>query len=90
MPWITAAGGAAPAVIMRSLRSSFGQASCGALSSRPMTTGAPQRCVTPCSPIARSIAPASTRRRQTCVPPSAVTVQGKHQPLQWNIGSVQR
>ena len=22
--------------------------------------------------------------------PAAVTVQGKHQPLQWNIGSVQR
>ena len=32
----------------------------------------------------------STARRQTCVPPIAVTDQGKHQPLQWNIGSVHR
>ena len=39
---------------------------------------------------ARKIAAASTRRRQTCVPASAVTVHGKHQPLQWNIGSVHR
>jgi hypothetical protein len=55
-----------------------------------MTIGAPQRWVTPCSAIAAMIAPASTRRRQTWVPASAVTVQGKHQPLQWNIGRVQR
>ena len=33
---------------------------------------------------------ASTRRRQICVPPSIATVQGKHQPLQWNIGKVHR
>jgi len=32
----------------------------------------------------------STRRRHTCVPDIAVTPQVKHQPLQWNIGSVQR
>ncbi len=32
----------------------------------------------------------STRRRQTWVAPMAVTPQVKHQPLQWNIGSVHR
>ena len=34
--------------------------------------------------------PGSTRRRHTCVAPSAVTPHVKHQPLQWNIGSVHR
>ena len=34
--------------------------------------------------------PGSTRRRQMCVPAIAVTAHVKHQPLQWNIGSVQR
>src|SRR5215813_13093845 len=34
--------------------------------------------------------PGSTRRRQTCVPATAVTAHVKHQPLQWNMGSVQR
>ncbi len=33
---------------------------------------------------------ASTRRRQTCVPATAVTAHVKHQPLQWNMGRVQR
>ena len=61
----------------------------GAFSSRPMTTGAPHRWVTPWRSIAPSIEAASTRRRHTFVPASAATVQGKHQPLQWNIGSVQ-
>src|SRR5262249_61422526 len=32
----------------------------------------------------------STFRRQTWVPATAVTAHVKHQPLQWNIGSVQR
>ncbi len=32
----------------------------------------------------------STDGRHTCVPPAAVTAQVKHQPLQWNIGSVHR
>ncbi len=55
-----------------------------------MTIGAPQRCVTPWRSMASRIAAASTRRRHTFVPPSSATVHGKHQPLQWNIGSVQR
>ena len=33
---------------------------------------------------------ARTARRQTCVPAMSESVQGKHQPLQWNIGRVQR
>ncbi len=40
--------------------------------------------------MASKIAAASTRRRQTLVPAIAATVHGKHQPLQWNIGSVHR
>ena len=90
MPSMTAAGGAEPAVIIAIRRSNLRPRSSGALSSMFITIGAPHRCVTPCSAIAAKIAAASTRRRQTCVPASAVTVQGKHQPLQWNIGRVQR
>ena len=33
---------------------------------------------------------ASTLRRHTFVPTLAAIVQGKHQPLAWNIGTVQR
>ena len=36
------------------------------------------------------MAAASTVRRQTFVPAFAAMVHGKHQPLQWNIGSVHR
>ena len=90
MPCSTAAGGADPAVIIAMVRPTSRRSSAGALSSRLATTGAPQRWVTPSRTIASKIAPASTRRRQTCVPARAVMVQGKHQPLQWNIGRVQR
>ena len=55
-----------------------------------MTIGAPHRCVTLCSAMAAYIASARTQRRHTCVPVTADSVQGKHQPLQWNIGSVHR
>ena len=55
------------------------------------TVGAAQKWVTPDSRMCRQIALGSSlsagtgaRRR------SAVTAHGKHQPLQWNIGSVQR
>ena len=40
--------------------------------------------------ISSHIAGPRTARRQTCVPATAQMVQGKHQPLQWNIGRVQR
>ena len=45
--------------------------------------------VRPSSTLARPTPP-RTARRQTWVPTTAQTVQGKHQPLQWNIGRVQR
>ena len=55
-----------------------------------MTIGAPHRCVTLCSANASYMGPARTHLRHTCVPATSDSVQGKHQPLQWNIGSVQR
>src|SRR4029079_13770213 len=64
--------------------------SAGALSRVDITIGAPHRCVTLCSAMASYIALARTWRRQTWVPATAAIVHGKHQPLQWNIGSVQR
>jgi len=46
--------------------------------------------VTPCLDINSNIFVESTLRRQTLTPAAAAMVQGKHQPLQWNIGSVHR
>ena len=46
--------------------------------------------VTPCVSISSKIFTGSTLRRQTLTPEAAAIVQGKHQPLQWNIGSVHR
>jgi hypothetical protein len=54
------------------------------------TVGAPSRCVTPSSRMSRQTSSGSTFGRHTCVPAAAVTAHGKHQPLQWNIGSVHR
>ena len=39
------------------------------------TIGAPHKWVTRCSAIAAKIGAGSTRRRQTCVPATAVTAQ---------------
>ena len=39
---------------------------------------------------ASKMSAASTLRRHTLVPACRAMVQGKHQPLQWNIGSVHR
>ena len=44
----------------------------------------------PSASISSQMRAGSTLRRQTWVPATAVTAQVKHQPLQWNIGSVQR
>ena len=86
----TASGGGAAAV-KNSTACGSGFFSCaGALSSVAITIGAPHRCVTLCSAIASYIAAARTWRRQTCVPATTEIVHGKHQPLQWNIGSVHR
>ena len=46
--------------------------------------------MTPSSRSAVQMRSGSTLRSATWVPPAAVTAQGKHQPLQWNIGSVHR
>ena len=54
------------------------------------TVGAALKWVIPSVCSSRQISAGSTARRQTWVPPAAVTAQVKHQPLQWNIGSVHR
>ena len=64
--------------------------SAGALIIMPYTMGAPHMWLTLCSLIRPKIRAGSILRRQTLVPALAAMVQGKHQPLQWNIGSVQR
>jgi hypothetical protein len=83
-----AGDGGAPPVATRTVRSS-GPA-CGAYASIDSTVGAPSRWVTRSSRSSRHTSAGSTRRRQTWVAPAAVTAHGKHQPLQWNIGSVHR
>ena len=61
-----------------------------ALSSVDITTGAPHRWVTLCSAMASNIAfgPHPAEAHMGAATPAMV--QGKHQPLQWNIGSVHR
>src|ERR671937_2650848 len=85
----TASGGGAAAVKNSTTCGSGFFSSGGALSKVAITIGAPQRCVTLWRAIASYIAGARTWRRHTCVPPTTERVQGKHQPLQWNMGSVQ-
>ena len=65
-------------------------AAAGSLAIISSTVGAALKFVTPCSRISARICAGSTPRRATCRPPAAVTAHGMHQPLQWNIGSVQR
>ena len=58
---------------------------------RPISTvGAALKWVTPSSRMWRHTVPGSRVRNIKCVPPTAVTAHGKHQPLQWNMGSVHR
>ncbi|HTD33142.1 MAG TPA: AMP-binding protein [Candidatus Elarobacter sp.] len=78
----------APAVVT-TMRRGNGRVS-GWWTSAMRTVGAAQKCVTPSCTIAALIPSGATRRKPTCVAPAAVTAHGKHQPLQWNIGSVQR
>jgi hypothetical protein len=54
------------------------------------TVGAPLKWVTRSRLDQPDHRPGSIARSITCVPPAAVTAHGKHQPLQWNSGSVQR
>ena len=90
MPAITAAGGAAPAVIAWI---PLGTSACklgSAFNIVLRTTGAPQKWLTLCCLINSKIASARTCRRHTLVPATAARVHGKHHPLQWNMGSVHR
>ncbi len=86
----TASGGGAAAVTNSILLGSGRFSSSLALSRVDMTMGAPHRWVTLWSAMASKIGLARTQRRHTCVPATADSVQGKHQPLQWNMGSVHR
>src|SRR4249919_448056 len=62
----------------------------GWLTRKICTVGAPLKCVTPSDSNRSHTRPGSIARRHTCVPPTAVTAQVKHHPLQWNIGSVHK
>ena len=80
--------GGAPAVVILMPRSSPWAREESAMMEQ--TVGAPHRCVTPRSSMASHTGSSRTPRRHRWVPPAAVTAQGVHQPLQWNIGRVQR
>ena len=54
------------------------------------TVGAAQKCVTPDSRRCRQIAPRSTLRQAQVRAAGRGHRPRKHQPLQWNIGSVHR
>ena len=72
---MTAEGGAAPPVAIRTVWANVRRTVSGAWISIDSTTGAPHIWVTSCSWIAGKISAGSTRRRQTCVPPASVTAQ---------------
>src|SRR5574343_1302848 len=90
MPSIMAAGGAAPATMLLTWWVMPCLSASGAAIMADNTMGAPQWWVTLWARMASKMAFGSTRRRQTLTPARAATVQGKHQPLQWNMGSVHR
>ena len=87
---IVAAAGGAPAVTTRTPGGTVPCADAGALASEISTVGAADSQPTRSSRIKEKTSAGSTLRRHTCVPPTAVTVQGKVHPLAWNIGSVHR
>src|SRR6476620_604765 len=89
-PSSTATGGAAPAIRPTTGFALLPFGASGALIMVLYTIGAPHMWVTPCLGISSKILAGSTLRRQTLMPAEAATVHGKHQPLQWNIGSVHR
>jgi hypothetical protein len=75
MASITALGGEAPPVITWTGCSKATFSSVGAWISIVSTIGAPHMWVTPSRRISGKITAGSTLRRQTCVPPAAVTPQ---------------
>ena len=89
-PSMIAAGGAEPAIRPLTAWPMPARCSSGALISMPYTMGAPQRCVTRCSRIRSNTNAGATLRRHTLAPACSAMVQGKHHPLQWNMGSVHK
>ena len=87
--WASRVGdGGAPPVATWTVR---GAGAASGWLTRPISTvGAALKWVTPSSRMWRQTAPGSRVRNIKCVPPTAVTAHGKHQPLQWNMGSVHR
>ena len=87
---MVAAAGGAPAVITLTPRRTSPRSAGGAVASMISTVGAAQRCVTDSSRSRRNARAGSIARRQTCAPPTAVSVHVNVQPFAWNIGSVHR
>ena len=87
---ISVGDGGEPPVATRTGGSKRTPFASGASASMISTVGAPLKWVTRSDWISRITRPGSIARSITCVPPTAATAQGKHQPLQWNSGSVQR
>jgi hypothetical protein len=75
MAAITVEGGAAPPVAISTTWSNVTFWAAGAWMSIVITTGAPHMWVTRWRAMAGKISAGSTRRRQTWVPPTAVTAQ---------------
>jgi hypothetical protein len=62
----------------------------GALISVVVTIGAPHMCVTLCSGSRRRSRALDLAQADIGAGAARAIVHGKHQPLQWNIGSVHR
>src|SRR4029078_12276937 len=88
-PSSTATGGAAPAIRPTTGLALLPVGAPGVLIIVLLQIRAPHMWVTPCFGMSSKIFAGSTLRRQTLMPAAAATVQGKHQPLQSNLGSLQ-
>ena len=79
--WERSAAGGAPAVSTRMPRGAVRRSSSGAFAIAIRTVGAAQSIVPRSCTIASNTRAGSTRRRHTCVPPTAVTIQTNVHPL---------
>ena len=87
---MVAAAGAAPAVMTCTPFGTSPRTSAGALASAIRIVGAAHSQPTFSLRMRSKTRAGSTFGRQMCVPPTAVMIQTKVQPLAWNIGSVHR
>ncbi len=87
---MVAAAGGAPAVSTRTPGRTVRRSSAGPLAMAISTVGAAHSMVIRSSLMLEYTDGASTLRRQTCAPPTAVTVHTNVQPFAWNIGRVHR